>query len=84
MGAYLIVEGLSLLGRNRITEHGETWCVIGVSAAVKALNNSPGILLQSIKDGYVKWMGTTSDNDFAILSSDTDGNQPSDLNVVGE
>lgn len=84
MGANLILEGLSQLGKNRINEHGDIWCVIGVSYMVKALNNAPGILIQSIKDGYVKWMGTTSDIDFHIISNDSDLNNDSGLDVVGE
>ena len=84
MGSHLILEGLSQLGKNRINEHGNNWCVIGVSAMVKALNDSPGVLLQSIKDGYVKWMGRDSDSDFNVLSNDADEISDATSSVVNE
>lgn len=67
MSAHLIVEGLSQTGKNRVREHGDTWLVIGVSENVNALKNTPGILIQSIKTHYVRWMGREKDEDFQII-----------------
>lgn len=77
MGSHLVLDGITQLGKNRINEHGNLWNVIGVSAAVKALNNLPGVLIQSFKDGYVRWIGADTDSDFKIISNDdklTDSN----------
>lgn len=83
IGAHLILGGISVLGSDYIKEHGTLWNVIGVSSAVKALNNAPGILIQSFKDSYVKWMGVDNDTNFEVISNDAEPND-SALNVVGE
>ena len=82
MGAHLILDGITLTGKNRIAEHGTLWNVIGVSSAVKALNNIPGVLIQSFKDGYVRWIGADNDTDFKILSNDNES-LDSNLDVLG-
>jgi len=83
MGANLILEGLSQLGKNRISEHGDKWTVTGFSVNVKALNNAAGILIQSLKDNYVRWMGANSDSDFKVISN-SDYIDDVGLNVVDE
>lgn len=81
MGANLILDGLTNLAKNRINEHGDHWVVIGVSSSVKSLNNLPGVLIQSFKDGYVRWMALVSDIDFKVISN-SDYTDDSSLNVV--
>jgi hypothetical protein len=70
MSAHLVVEGISPIGNTHIQAHGEVWVVIGMSGNVSTLKNIPGLLIQSAKTRFVKWMGRDTDEDFKIISTD--------------
>lgn len=56
-----IVAGVSLKGKNRIRENGETWDIIQ--------SNQDRILIQSKKNtNIVRWVDRVGDSDMKIIS----------------
>ena len=55
-GTILRLEGVTQKGKNRISQGGNLWRVAKFKSCVAALNNNPGILLESLKDPQKFWM----------------------------
>ncbi len=61
------LEGQTLLGKNRIREHGAVWKVVkqkdtvGFSSA-----RGPWFLIEAINTGYGRWVHADYDEDFKI------------------
>lgn len=55
-GDIIRLEGVSLLGKNRIREHGPLWKV--------SKDTGTMMLMESIRTGYWKWMEKEEDKDF--------------------
>lgn len=59
---FVLVKALTRKGTNRIREHGRIWKVIQEDSGRR-------ILLESVKDKYLKWIDSVATiNDFEILS----------------
>jgi hypothetical protein len=61
------LKGISLKGKNRIREHGDTWDVVEDSNNVPCLNNRPGFLIKS-PDGDLRWIAKQDDDNFEIVA----------------
>ena len=53
------IKGITGKGKNRVREHGDTWKVVNTSGT--------NLLLQSVKTGYMKWLGPDFAKDFALV-----------------
>lgn len=62
VGQEVLVEGRSLLGKNRVNDHGILWKVVYISRTIKS-----NILVES-PSGYRRWIYGYSDKDFKILT----------------
>lgn len=60
-GEFVVVEGISQKGKNRVREHGAVW-------KVRKVHEHDGILLESTdgKDNF-RWVEHNEDADFDIL-----------------
>lgn len=71
----LKLKGKSRKGKARIATHGEIWVPVQGGKSVSCLGYKEGLLLQSVKTGYKRWMARENDKDFvAIDRVDPQGN----------
>jgi len=67
IGQTILLEGISLKGKNRVREHGSTWMIKDVWEQV-SFSNIPGPWIRvEAADGNGRWIHISQDKDFRII-----------------
>lgn len=54
-------------GKNRVQAHGDQWKVIQESNKCLCLDDEPAVLMESLRNGYMRWVRLKNDTDFEII-----------------
>jgi hypothetical protein len=71
----VILEGITLKGKNKIRQHGSTWTVLEIRTRVECLGGKIGYYLESLADTLKlgkekqkdrRWVAVQDDEDFKV------------------